>query len=110
MCVDVGFAGFPLKPRKERNMKNNLLIRDAVGQILREQREQSKLSMREVAQNAGIALGYLSEIERGVKEPSSEIISSVCQALLFDSADLLVEAGMRIREHELSLLQPTSRS
>jgi len=91
-------------------MSKNLLIRDAVGQILKEQREQSKLSMREVAQTAGVSLGYLSEIERGIKDPSSEIIGSVCRALLFDSADLLVEAGMRIREHELSLLQPTRRS
>jgi transcriptional regulator with XRE-family HTH domain len=110
MCVDVGFAGFPVEIQKERNMSKTLLIRHAVGQILKEQREQSKLSQREVARTAGVALGYLSEIERGIKEPSSEMVRSICQALLFDSADLLVEAGMRMKEHELSLLQQTSCS
>lgn len=67
------------------------LLREMVGPVLRADREASSLSLRDVARAAGITHGYLSEIERGLKEPSSEILEVVLDTLGLSMRDLLAE-------------------
>ncbi|HEV2999163.1 MAG TPA: helix-turn-helix transcriptional regulator [Solirubrobacteraceae bacterium] len=80
------------------------LLRRELGAVLRRHREEQQRTLRSVATAAGVSLGYLSEVERGVKEASSELLSSICAALgvslpsvLVDVADalFLAEAGSR---------------
>jgi len=57
------------------------LVRQEIGEVLRDLRQQKGYTLRQVASRASVALGYLSEIERGQKEASSEILGSVAYAL-----------------------------
>lgn len=52
-----------------------------VGSALRHERVKQGMQLRGTSTRAGVSLGYLSEVERGVKEPSSEVINSICNAL-----------------------------
>ncbi len=58
-----------------------LLVRREIGDVLRELRLQKRHTLRQVAGRASVALGYLSEIERGQKEASSEILLAIAEAL-----------------------------
>ena len=58
-----------------------LLVRQQIGDVLRDFRLQKRQTLRQVAARATVALGYLSEIERGQKEASSEILLSIAEAL-----------------------------
>ena len=58
-----------------------VLMREALGEALRELRTAEKLTLREVSAQARVSLGYLSEIERGQKEASSELLNAICGAL-----------------------------
>ncbi|MEL4505700.1 helix-turn-helix transcriptional regulator [Luteococcus sp. H138] len=58
-----------------------VLVRELLGETLREQRFAQGRTLREVSMAARVSLGYLSEVERGQKEASSELLSSICQAL-----------------------------
>jgi transcriptional regulator with XRE-family HTH domain len=68
-------------------------LREAVGTALRRRRQDQGRTLREVADAAGVSLTYLSEIERGRKEPSSEVLEAVCAALDLVLADLLFEVA-----------------
>ncbi len=57
------------------------LVRQEIGDVLRDLRQMKGFTLRQVASRASVALGYLSEIERGQKEASSEILASVADAL-----------------------------
>lgn len=57
------------------------LVRQEIGDVLRDLRQQKGYTLRQVASRASVALGYLSEVERGQKEASSEILASVAEAL-----------------------------
>ena len=57
------------------------LLRTHLGGALRTARLAQSRSLREVAKSARVSLGYLSEVERGQKEPSSELLNSICEAL-----------------------------
>jgi transcriptional regulator with XRE-family HTH domain len=67
------------------------LLREHVGSALRAEREGISLTLRDVSAQAGISLGYLSEVERGLKEPSSEVLDSILGSLGISMRDLLVE-------------------
>ncbi|HVE99050.1 MAG TPA: helix-turn-helix transcriptional regulator [Mycobacteriales bacterium] len=69
------------------------LLRRHLGTALRRRREQQQRTLRDVAAAAGVSLGYLSEVERGVKEASSELLSAICRALDVRLPDLLVEVA-----------------
>ena len=69
------------------------LLRRQLGAVLRRRREVQHRTLRDVAAGAGVSLGYLSEVERGVKEASSELLSAICRALDLGLADLLVEVA-----------------
>ena len=73
------------------------LLRRQLGDALRRQRLLQHRTLREVSQRARVSLGYLSEVERGQKEASSELLASICDALELELADLLAEVsdGMR---------------
>lgn len=73
------------------------LWREALGRSLRAAREERGSRLVDVAERAGISPQYLSEIERGRKEPSSEMIAAVTGALGVDLADLLVGIAGHVR-------------
>lgn len=72
------------------------VLREVMGEVLRAHRVAQELTLREVSERARVSLGYISEVERGQKEPSSELIGSLASALdvplsnlMRDVADLL---------------------
>lgn len=73
------------------------LWREVLGRKLRETRERQGARLVDIAERAGISTQYLSEIERGRKEPSSEMIAAVTGALGVDLADLLIGIAGQVR-------------
>lgn len=69
------------------------LFRRLLGDALRAERMKRGLTLREVSADARVSLGYISEIERGQKEASSELLSSLCNALDVALSDLLREVS-----------------
>jgi transcriptional regulator with XRE-family HTH domain len=67
------------------------LLRTLVGEVLRRHRREQKRTLAEVAREANVSVQYLSEVERGRKEPSSEILAAVCDSLHIELSDLLAE-------------------
>lgn len=74
-----------------------LLLREVIGSNLRAHREYQKRSLRDVSASARVSLGYLSEIERGRKEASSELLACICDALDLELAELLDDASTDLR-------------
>lgn len=72
------------------------LWRQLAGAVIRERRLAAGLRLRDVADRAGISVQYLSEVERGRKEPSSEMLESICGALDLDLLDLVRAVGGRL--------------
>jgi transcriptional regulator with XRE-family HTH domain len=68
--------------------------RDDLGQFIRKQREQAKLSLRNLSKIAGVSNPYLSQIERGLRNPSAEILQAIAKALDLSSETLYVRAGI----------------
>jgi transcriptional regulator with XRE-family HTH domain len=68
-------------------------LRAAVGEALRRRRQAQGRTLREVAETAGVSLTYLSEVERGRKEASSEVLEAVCAALDLGLAELFFEVA-----------------
>jgi transcriptional regulator with XRE-family HTH domain len=73
-----------------------VLMREAIGGTLRRARTARRRTLREVSRRARVSLGYLSEVERGRKEPSSELLAAICEALDIALSDLLAEAAEAI--------------
>lgn len=73
-----------------------VLIRQEIGDVLRDFRLQKGRTLRQVASKASVALGYLSEVERGQKEASSEILASVADALETPISVIMREVGDRL--------------
>ncbi len=65
----------------------------AIGSYIREQREQAKISLRQLAQAAGISNPYLSQIERGLRRPSADILQQIAKGLRISAEALYVQAG-----------------
>ena len=74
------------------------LLREVYGRLLRRMRQQQGRTLAEVAAEAGISMAYLSEIERGLKEPSSEILAAVCGALDATIVGLVGAAHVELRD------------
>ncbi len=66
----------------------------ALGEIIRQQRELAELSMRQFAQLAGISNPYLSQIERGLRAPSEQVLEGIANALKLSSEALYQQAGV----------------
>ena len=73
-----------------------ILLRREIGDVLRDARQQQGRTLREVSGAARVSLGYLSEVERGQKEASSELLSSICEALEVPMSQVLREVSDRV--------------
>ena len=78
------------------------LLREVIGDVLRRARTSQGRTLREVSDSARVSLGYLSEVERGRKEASSELLTAICGALRVPLSDVLSDAGQELRQQERS--------
>ena len=90
---DVGLADQAKSEQKERKM---VVLRHEIGDVLRDVRQRQGRTLREVSHSARVSLGYLSEVERGQKEASSELLSSICSALDVPLSIMLREVSDRV--------------
>ncbi len=74
-----------------------LLLREAIGNSLRRTRVAQSRTLRDVSSAAQVSLGYLSEVERGQKEASSELLAAICGALEVPVADVVADASVSLR-------------
>ncbi len=85
-----------------------VLLRREVGDVLREKRQDQGRTLREVSASASVSLGYLSEVERGEKEASSELLASICRALDLPMAQMLSDVADRVSLAEAAERQVTT--
>lgn len=78
------------------------LLREVLGDVLRRARTTQGRTLRQVSDSARVSLGYLSEVERGRKEASSELLSAICHALDVPLSELLVDASEQLARQELA--------
>jgi transcriptional regulator with XRE-family HTH domain len=67
---------------------------ESLGDYLREQRTSSRLSLRQLAEQAGVSNPYLSQIERGLRRPSAEVLQQLAKALRISAEQLYLRAGI----------------
>jgi transcriptional regulator with XRE-family HTH domain len=89
---------FPAPGADPETTEREPLWREAVGQELREERQDTGRTLADVAEEAGVSTQYLSEIERGRKEPSSEVLQAVAGALGLRLVDLTIRVARRLTE------------
>jgi transcriptional regulator with XRE-family HTH domain len=87
------------------NRQARPLLRTMLGEVLRRARLDQGRTLADVAQAAKVSMQYLSEVERGRKEASSEVLAAICDALETDLPDVLAEVG---RELAAALGQPAT--
>src|SRR3954470_10182622 len=85
-----------IRRQGKRGRLRMILVRQEIGDVLRDFRLQKGRTLRQVASKASVALGYLSEVERGQKEASSEILASVADALDTPISVIMREVGDRL--------------
>ena len=81
-----------------------ILLRSHIGLAVRASRIAQGRTLRDVAKSARVSLGYLSEVERGQKEASSELLNSICSALDISLGDVLVRVSSQVRVAEAPTL------
>lgn len=86
------------------------LWREVLGDQLRNQRRERDETLTQVAARAGVSPQYLSEIERGLKEPSSEMIAAISGALDLTLVDLTISVARRLGAYRLPASQPHCRT
>lgn len=84
------------------------LLREVIGDVLRQNRLSQGRTLREVSDDARVSLGYLSEVERGRKEASSELLSAICGALEVPLSRVLSDAGETMERHEQDAPRPAA--
>jgi transcriptional regulator with XRE-family HTH domain len=77
-----------------------ILMRTEIGDVLRDYRTERKMTLRDVSAKSSVALGYISEIERGQKEASSEVLASIVEALDVPLSRMLMEVADRLAMFE----------
>jgi len=80
-----------------------VIFRRLLGEVLRAQRMRQGRTLRQVSADARVSLGYISEIERGQKEASSELLASICAALDVPLSEILSEVSDAVALEEASL-------
>ena len=85
-----------------------VLFRRELGDVLRNERMRRGMTLRELSSEARISLGYISEIERGQKEASSELLASLCEALEVPLSAVLREVSDTVAVEEQRLLAEAS--
>jgi transcriptional regulator with XRE-family HTH domain len=78
-----------------------VLFRSALGEVLRGVRMQRSMTLRELSAGARVSLGYISEIERGQKEASSELLAALCEALDVALSDVLRRVSDQVEAREI---------
>ena len=81
-----------------------ILLRTHIGSALRAARIEQGRTLRDVAKSARVSLGYLSEVERGQKEASSELLNAICSALGLSLSTILVDVATVVKNHESPVL------
>jgi transcriptional regulator with XRE-family HTH domain len=76
------------------------VLRQVIGETLRGLRMRQRRTLREVSATARVSLGYLSEVERGQKEASSELLAAICSALDVELSDVFWEVSDTLRREE----------
>jgi transcriptional regulator with XRE-family HTH domain len=66
----------------------------SIGEYIREQRQRAKVSLRQLAETTGVSNPYLSQIERGLRKPSAEILQQIAKGLRISAEVLYVQAGI----------------
>ena len=69
-------------------------VRSQVGEYIREQRSAARVSLRELARTAGVSNPYLSQVERGLRKPSAEILAAIARGLKISAESLYEQAGI----------------
>lgn len=84
------------------------LLREVIGDVLRRARIDQGRTLREVSDAARVSLGYLSEVERGRKEASSELLGAICGALDVPLSQVLADAGDEMAQSERNAISRAS--
>jgi transcriptional regulator with XRE-family HTH domain len=84
------------------------LLREVIGDVLRQARLSQGRTLRAVSDDARVSLGYLSEVERGRKEASSELLSAICGALDVPLSRVLSDAGVTMERREQAVRRPVA--
>lgn len=99
-------------PARAKTKVREPLLREALGMSLRAFRADKGVTLRELAAEARVSPGYISELERGRKEVSSELLAAVCVALDTTVSELLLEAAanlsLQAMEEELAQTPPAA--
>ncbi len=88
-----------------RDQRRRPLLRTMVGDVLRRNRREQGRTLADVARAAKVSMPYLSEVERGRKEASSEVLAAICDSLHIDLSDLLAEVGRDLVDRRVSQAQ-----
>ncbi|MDR0283989.1 MAG: helix-turn-helix transcriptional regulator [Propionibacteriaceae bacterium] len=80
--------------------RRTILLREAMGETIRDLRLRARRTLRDVSADAQMSLGYLSEIERGQKEASSEVLAWIADALGVSVGELMAEVAERLLAYE----------
>jgi len=80
-----------------------VLFRRLLGEVLRSQRMRQGRTLRQISADARVSLGYISELERGQKEASSELLASICSALDVPLSEILSEVSDAVALEEAAL-------
>ncbi|HEY3534432.1 MAG TPA: helix-turn-helix transcriptional regulator [Pedococcus sp.] len=83
---------------------------NTLGDYLREQRKSARLSLRQLSELAGVSNPYLSQIERGLKKPSAEILQQLAKGLEVSAESLYVRAGILDERHDHEVEVPDTRA
>jgi transcriptional regulator with XRE-family HTH domain len=81
---------------------------ESLGDYLKEQRVAARLSLRQLAEQAGVSNPYLSQIERGLRKPSAEVLQQIAKALRISAEQLYIRAGIVSPENGVGVPQERS--
>ena len=95
---------------KEAAAKAPLIGAGTIGDFIREQRQQAQVSLRQLSKLAGVSNPYLSQVERGLRRPSAEILQQIAKGLRISAEQLYVRAGILEDRPAVSELVPAIRS
>ena len=90
---------------RTRQQRPRPLLRTTLGDVLRRTRRDQRRTLAEVARAAKVSMPYLSEIERGRKEASSEVLGAICDALRIELSDLLAQAGQELVDRRAAVVR-----
>jgi transcriptional regulator with XRE-family HTH domain len=90
----------------QRDQRTRPLLRTTLGNVLRRTRREQRRTLADVARAAKVSMPYLSEVERGRKEVSSEVLAAICGALGVELADVLVQVGRDLVHRDLGRRDP----